>query len=301
MQRLRSIVGASLDEAERVRAQGRIERWNGRYRLILKTQVAAADSQREIEAVSCSDLAGAAAVALALLVRDEAATRNSSTSGVSANEQATATEPPAKPASSEPAAERDATKPSAATPEPPREAPPNTSAERTTRFLLRAPLIGLDVGPLPRPSPNLGLAAGVRFDAFELTLGARIALAQTTWVNGVPDYGAELRRVATELRGCYAFRSAELALAPCVLVALDPITASGVGAEVSSQTSTTLVPALGVAAMGSVQLAARWALIASLGLQVQTARPRINVEGLGEVTQLSAFAFSASTGIELSL
>lgn len=38
----------------------------------------------------------------------------------------------------------------------------------------------------------------------------------------------------------------------------------------------------------------------SEGLPIETSRPRISVEGLGEVTQLGAFAFTTSAGLEWS-
>jgi hypothetical protein len=165
---------------------------------------------------------------------------------------------------------------------------------------LRAPLVGVDVGPLPEQTLTFGAAAGWRFEAFEATLGARRGSSQTIWIDGMPGYGAEVARTTAELRACYAFRSNAFRAGPCLLMAVDWLTVSGLGDQVRSKTSHAPAFAAGAGAVGSIFLGDSWALIALVGVQTQLSRARVVVGGLGDVTQLSQFAFSASTAVEWS-
>src|SRR6187399_1897247 len=67
--RVRSLVGASVDDASRLRAEGEIAHNKRHYRLTLSVRDGDANTQRVIDSESCSDLAGAAAVTLGLLMR----------------------------------------------------------------------------------------------------------------------------------------------------------------------------------------------------------------------------------------
>lgn len=168
-------------------------------------------------------------------------------------------------------------------------------------MLLRAPLVGLDVGPLPKPFPTLGLAAGARFDALELTLGARIGLAQTIWVEGPPEYGAEVSRNVAEFRACYALGAQRVTVAPCLVASVALLSASGVGDEVTSQTQRSVTFAPGVAALGRLRIAEVLSLVAWVDLHVETSRAQIVVDGLSQVAELSPFAVTTSMALEWSL
>lgn len=306
LSRLRTIVGKSVDGASRLRAHGRVVRADAGYRLTLKVREGTATIERVIESNSCADLAGAAAIALGLLVRDELAAHDAPGNGEprAGGSTASGEARAAGAAATSPDATLDGGntgRREARAPEERLAAEPVKAAARNTRFLLRAPQLGIDVGPLPRPSPTFGLSAGVSFRALELTLGARMGLAQAIWVNGNPTYGAELRRAAFELRGCHMFPSGRFSFAPCLFAALDPLSARGVGDQVSSQTRTTVIFAAGAAALGRVRLGEFLALIASVGAQVELSRPRLVIEGLGDVDQLAPFALTTSTAVEWSL
>jgi hypothetical protein len=307
--RVRALVGPSVDNASRLHAEGEITRTNGKYRLSLRVRVreAGADTERVIESDSCADLAGAAAVALGLLMRSEVESQSKATqentapdSGQNAANESTqdnaTTNKPSAPDNTSPA------------PVPVPVPVPDDKPSDTTdvsdgggaRLLLRAPLFGVDVGPLPKPSATLGLAAGVRFDAFELTLGARAAFNQTAWADDTIAYGANIGRATAELRGCYGVRSERFEFSPCLLFALDRISARGVGDAVISESQSVAALAAGVGVVGGVRLNPAWALVVLLGGQLELTRARIVADGLSEITQLSAFAFAASTGVEWS-
>ncbi|HEY3495330.1 MAG TPA: hypothetical protein VGK73_11615, partial [Polyangiaceae bacterium] len=70
-ERLRALLGESGRHTAGLRAEGRIERTEGRYRLTLTVRDATGVRHRSIESDSCADLGGAAAVALGLLLRNE--------------------------------------------------------------------------------------------------------------------------------------------------------------------------------------------------------------------------------------
>jgi hypothetical protein len=140
----------------------------------------------------------------------------------------------------------------------------------------------------------------VRFDAFEATVGARLGSSQTIWKGGTPTYGAKVGRATGELRGCYAFSSKHFRVAPCLLLAVDRLTAQGVGEQTVSETSHAAAFAAGVGAVGSLLLGNSWAIVVHVGGQTELSRSRIVIEGLGQVTQLSPFAFAASAGVEWS-
>jgi hypothetical protein len=72
-QKLRAIWGESQPKTQRLRADGVIVRVGHRFRLTLTLLDASADRSRSIDADSCADLAGAAAVTLGLLLREDAA------------------------------------------------------------------------------------------------------------------------------------------------------------------------------------------------------------------------------------
>jgi len=251
-----------------------------------------------MESSSCGDLAGAAAVTLGLILRDEVAVSDAASSAPAAGD---ATTRASSPNSTNPSEEPPEAIP--VLPEPPREptrpreASPGPSSGR---LVLRLPLLGVDVGPLPRVRATLGLAVGVRFEPLELTLGARMGTAQTIRVQGSPVYGAKLSRATLELRGCREFRLSRLGIAPCLLLALDRVGARGVGDQVLSQTRYAFAAAVGLGALARFRLSDSWALVASLGGQLEASRVRVLVDGLGEVTQLSPLAFSGSGGIEWS-
>lgn len=325
-ERIRALLGASADKAIGVRARGKIARRNGRYRLTLTVDRGGSAGERAIESDSCGDLAGAAAVALVLLIGVEvespATTEGKGATGGHA--AAPSTEVPTSPDAATSAKSRaSADQQTAATPatpspaspkqpSPPHEQPfpsspevaaPAAGEEVSTswRAVLLAPLLGVDLGPLPVPRPTLGFAFGLRGRPWQFTLGARLSLGQTVHSSGTPAYTAELGRSTAELRGCYAVHWKQFDVAPCLLATLDRLTARGAGQGVSSQTRHAAVFAAGAGAVARWEALRSVALIVSLGAQLQASRPHIVIDGVGEIDQLAPFAVTVSAGPEWSL
>jgi hypothetical protein len=305
--------------AIRLRAQGKIVREGARYRLNLSVREGVVDSERIIESDSCADLAGAAAIALALLIRAEPRSRErSSGTAASGSNPSDASVPeagelavtgePSKPPSAE--REQATSKPpepraSAAPPEAPRsttapQEPPENSGSTELRFVLDAPLLGVDIGPLPAPQPTLGFALGLRVSHWRLSLGARLSRAQTVWTDVDPSAGAEVSRAAAELRGCYGFSAGDFGAGPCVLISLERVGAQGVGDHVVSHTHHLALFAAGIGAFGRWQLARPLALLAAVGVEFVASRPRFVIDGLPDPDPTSSFAAQLSTGLEWS-
>src|SRR5215207_6080198 len=80
--------GASAGSVADVRASGQVERVSNGFRLLLTMSVGNTPSSRVIEASTCDELAGAAAIAIALLARStfEEASQPSTSDGSSASD-----------------------------------------------------------------------------------------------------------------------------------------------------------------------------------------------------------------------
>jgi hypothetical protein len=315
--RIRELLGESAERVTHLHVQGDIVRAERRYRLTLRSRDDAGNSERVIESDSCSDLAGAAAVAIGLLIRiqnqapgaetSSAAVQSEGTAGATAGQKERAADAEKGAADESNAPNPSASRaPQSAAPrakeddrgEAPLSATNTKTEERYPRILVQAPLVGIDVGPLPEPRPTLGLALGVRFRSWEVSLGGHTSRAQTMWASGVPRYGAELARATISLQSCYRWGTRRLEGGPCVHLALDRLTARGVGAEVAPRTRHAFVFAAGAGALGRWRLSDSVGLIVSIGAQAQASRPRLLVTGLDELDKLSPLALTAKTGME---
>ncbi|MGC4090003.1 MAG: hypothetical protein QM756_19365 [Polyangiaceae bacterium] len=319
LKRLRSIVGASVEQGRPLQAQGRIERNGTRFRLTLRLREGDADTVRVIESNACAELGGAAAVTLGLVMRDGISagvpapngTNNGSSSSSdtgtpatlssSADGTTTPNKPEPKPDTKVEPPKPEKTAPPADNPPKPPEPTAAPTEAAATHFVLQIPLLGVDVGPLPKPSPTFGLAAIVRHGAWDFGAGARLALAQTIMVDKTPAYGAEVSRLALELRVCRALGLGRFDLAPCVFGAAERLSAQGVGAEVIANTGHQLGLGAGASALARLRLGRSVALVASAGGQVELTRPHAVIEGLGEVTQVAPFALVVNGGLEWAL
>jgi hypothetical protein len=83
------------------------------------------------------------------------------------------------------------------------------------------------------------------------------------------------------------------------VVALDWITARGLGPEVSSRAGRAKVLVLGAGAAAHLHLFDWLAIVATATVGVQTSRPRLVIEGLGEVGRIGAVRASLGLGPEL--
>jgi hypothetical protein len=317
-QKLDALLGDAAAKMGRLRADGRIERAAGRYRLTLTVHDGSHARDRTIEAEACSDLAGAAAVALGLLLRGDASSKGAAVS-TSPDDGARGAEtvPGSAPASSEsPTAARSAAT-TAATPNAPvpAKAPTTPSAAassaspsetasgrslpRRWNVMVRAPMVHAEFGRLPKPGLGLGAGLGFRYDAWRVGLSGRIFFDQTLWSNlASPDAGADVTRAVVEAWACRGFRAGAFEVSPCLSVGLDHLATDGVGTDVQSQSATANSAIFGAAAVAHYRVAPWLAVVAMAGLGAETSRPRLTITSLGEVQRLGPVVFSLGLGPE---
>ena len=324
-QRIRALAGPALRGAEPLRADARIVFVNRRYRLTLSVREKGELRERRIESSSCADLAGAAAVALGLLLRQRAVAEPGTAQPGTTQPGTTqpGTTQPGSPTSADAGASRpkpetsagpspnpETSKPETEPGTPPEEnegaadwneatppAPDAATSRRAWKFVVRAPIGTLDVGPLPKPELGLGGALGVRFDSWSVTGAGRIMSAQS-WPGPASGAGAKVGRWQAETAVCRGWTLGRVDLAPCLTLGLARIWARGTGPNVSAQSRHALAAVVGAAGTGHLYVLDNLALFASAGLGFQTARPRLVIRELGEVGHVGPLQLSVSFGPE---
>ena len=295
-ERLRALVPSAMLESGRLKAEGTITRVEKRFRLKLVLHLGDLSGERSIDADSCSDLAGAAVVALGLLLQSAAPTAADKPEGptpgagtpgaTGSNENGSSAERPTPGALPQPAESQ--TEPDTTEPSTPRQ-------PRSWRVFI-APQLAADWGPMPKPSA--GVAIGVGLSALEWRFLGSVALPrdQQLRLAGSSGAGAELTHWAVEAWACRAFRSATLELAPCVLAGWESLKASGNGPVLDARTQRASWFSGGAAALGRWYVADWFAFAASVGAKVEGARPTISIEGLGDYGRLKPVDFSFRAG-----
>ena len=300
-ERIRALAGSALAGTEALTVEGTIVPAKERYRLTLLVRSGHDARKREITSDSCEDLAGAAAVSVALLLGVDPSTVDTSSidarpedsPNAGASKEGTADErkqgekpPPPNPASDPKA-------------EPSPESATSSESSRRWAVLLRAPTVALDFGPLPEPAFGIGFGVGMRFEAWRIVLAGRVSRGQTLEAStSAGAIGAELDRFAGELATCRGFRSSRFEVAPCLGLALEHLNAQGVGEGITPTSQRATWAALGVGGLAHWYALESLAFFAGVTGYVQFSRPRIVVEGVGELAQLAPVALGATFGAE---
>ena len=306
---MRKLSGSTNAVQGALQAEGTIsQEEDGRFHLKLLLRSGELVSERNIDSRSCADLTRAAAVAIALLLHpDEPLSEGGSGgehSGDGAHDGTDSSAPPTgsagdhqnadgKPTPSEPPQRPQELEPPPARPDPPPKPTPHGEY-----FRLRAPLAALSVGPLPRPQWGLSLAAGASFANWRLWLEGSQWRQQDVPAADFPGYSAKVSRATLGLRGCHASRFSAFEIAPCVVVALEHLTATGTGANVAPQSQHVNWLSAGVGAQARVYFASWLSLTLSADGIIETSRPRLSIAGVGPVNQLAPAAFAVMLGPE---
>jgi hypothetical protein len=315
--RVTKLTGSVSPTQGPLQAEGTISQTdNARFHLKLVMRSGGLVGERNLDSTSCADLAGAAAVTLALLMRSEAPlserdlggretpnpTPSSTTPGSSAT---TSNTTPASPAASgtndrvapeHPRAERPEPRPEALPDDHTRS--PSAPSERRWRMVIQAPLATLSLGPLPRPSWGIALGAGVSFESWRFLLEGAEWLRQNLPAKDIPGYGADIDRATVTLRTCRAQRVAAFELAPCVALSLEHVSARGTGAHVAPRSEQATLLGVGAGAQGRLYLARWFSLILGVDAQIETSRPQLSIDGVGTVGQLGPAVFTVMVGPE---
>jgi hypothetical protein len=290
--RIRKLVGSSTVSGMPLRANATITR-NAAGGLHLKLVVRGDDlvGERHIDGRSCEDLAGAAAVNLVLLLRSPqpmAAENRSRSAAEASNAREPSPAPDATPASVE----------LQARPDPTRVTRQDQRSNRSWRGLLQVPLASLTLGPLPKPSVGVGLAAGVQLDRWRFLAAATACLGQTLPMPERADLGAHIGRIDAGVRACRTFPIGPFALAPCVSVSLVHVWARGEGSRVAARTAESTWVAASAGVQASVELTEWFGLVAGIDAEIEASRPRFSIDGYGPVGQLGTAAVRIISGCE---
>jgi hypothetical protein len=276
--RVHKIAGSTRPTPNTLRAEATITQpGDGLFRLRLKIEYGKLAAVRNIEGKSCKDLAGATAVALALLLsseeplseRDLAGT--STTPGAPGGDQehgtqaAVQNQPPTPPRASVPTL---ATSPSV---EP-------AGPARRWRVLLVAPIGALSFGPLEQISRGLGLAAGFTFDRWRFLAEGRLWASQReTLTNYGDEYAVELNRFTVGARACRNLLGSRFELAPCALMSVHQLSSRGSGPGFVPGTDTATWAAIGMGAQARLLITPWLGLVAGVDGELQLSRPEVGV------------------------
>lgn len=317
--RMRQLAGSAKSSGARLRAEATVTRGDdGKLRLKLTVHAGNLKGERHIEGKSCDDLAGATAVALALLLQSEAPLSERDLVG---RENADAESSPSEPsrgetatqdgqtASPQPGSAEEAPKPAAQSPKPPatttepeRSQAPTSNVEarpvRRWRALIQAPSVAFGLGPLPGPSYGLALAFGVSLYRWRFSVAGSGWLRQALTANDQPGVAANVDRLTARIRGCRAIVVAPLEAGPCLTFAVEHISARGLGAHVAPRTANATWVAAGLGVQARLHVTSSVGLAGGIDVEIEASRPKISIDGVGSVGQLEPGAVTMTLGPE---
>ena len=289
LSRVRQIAGSTRPTGNPLRAEATITQPSeGRFRLRLSIQSGELAAVRTIDGKSCKDLAGAAAVALALLLsseeplseRDLAGSSSSSAAAAGQNEggagegTSSPNQPPvAPPVAPPPTAPVAPARPS----DDSDDDTGDTGPARRWHVLLVAPLAALAAGPLPQSSRAWGLAAGVSFDSWRFLADGKLWGAQREVTTNLGDaYPIELKHFSLGARGCRALFGSRFELAPCLVMSVHHLSVLGSGPNLVSTPDATTWASVGLGVQARLLIVPWLGLVAGVDGELQLSRPVVN-------------------------
>ena len=312
--RARKIAGASRPTLNTLQADASITQASeGSFRLRLEIHYGNLAAVRNIEGKSCKDLAGAAAVALALLLSSEeplsereladdlAGTSPSSTAAGTTSQNPAQDEQHAAPS----------TKATTSSDQRAANTIPSSGAEfeppRRWHLLVVAPLGSLGAGPMKQVSRGLGADAGLAYDRWRFSVEGKLWASQHETVSHGEGDGVELKRWSVAARACRVLFGVRFEFAPCALTSLHHLSMLGSGPNfVSSGTRTVSWAGLGIGTRARWSLAPWLGIVANADGELQLSRPEVGVSSPPEsrlpatelVERLAPVAATLSVGVE---
>jgi hypothetical protein len=279
---------ASASSVADVRASGQVERVDSGFRLLLSMGVGGAPSSRVIEARTCDELAGAAAIAIALLARSTLGAGSTPATGEAAPSDAAAEtheNPPPEPI------------PKPETPES-KEDPADDDRSRGPRFIIDAPSGLVAWGSLPSTALGLGAGLGIRWKALRASAKAELWRAESYEASGF-----ETRFVLQTARvdACLIQMSHGVELGPCVGAAVERLAGDGVASSVFTPRSRSAVWFSGVGGL-FVSLPTpgfdHLRFFAEAAVLISPIRPRFTIDQLGPIHEPALAAPRLGLGCE---
>ena len=302
--RVRQIVGAAPATAEPLLAEAKVTaQRNGTFQLRLTTHSGELVGVRQVNGKSCQDLAGITAFWLAILLNsaEPQVKRGAEGQGApGAQGRAGESRPPgATPASEPPATQASSPPAQVVPPVPVAPDPREEAAPRRFHGLLALPLGAFAVGVLPSPSLGFGGGAGLSYDSWRVLVeGKRWASQHATAKVLLDDYAVELERLSLGLRVCRRMWGARFELSPCILVSLQHLSASGAGPNLAPRTPYAAWLSAGLGVQARLRLLPPLNLVAAVDGEIQTARPVVELGGVGTVERLPPAALTGIVGLE---
>lgn len=272
-----------------VRATGQVERVGSSYRLQLQMAAAGVPSARVLEAGTCEELAGAAAIAIALLAREsssDAPPLESSASPPPGSDGASDANPPRQPEPPAPAPVAATSSSSAA------------SSSRRAHLVIDVPLGTISWGTLPSTALGVGVAAGVRWKSLRVVAGAELWREQSIEPAG---FAVEFALRSARLDACLSTTIHSLELGACTGAAVEQLVAEGIASERYAARSAS---SLWVSGTGSILVTlpvpgfSVLRILGQGGVRVPTSRPRFVIDQLGPVHQPALAAAKLDFGCE---
>jgi hypothetical protein len=263
-----------------VQASGQVERAASGFRLQLGLATGGRPTVRKLEAKTCEELAGAAAIAIALLAR-------SGTTDSGASESASSeTSPPgeAAPSAARPGARPEA-RAKAVSPRRQERSEDAPTKKARAHLLVDAPLAVVGWGSLPSVGLGVGAAAGLRWRALGIVAGGELWRPQTLERSG---FSMRFTLQSARADACVTQELGGVEVGPCAGVALERLSGRGVPSAVFTARSSSAVWASGtggVLAAVPVPGLSALRILAQASVRVATQRPRFVIDQLGPVHQ----------------
>jgi hypothetical protein len=272
---------ASANSVADVQASGQVERVPSGFRLHLSLAAGDRPTVREFDARTCDELAGAAAIAIALLARSGATNADSTAPASSAT---TSSSRDTSTSTADAAKEADA-RAKAAAARRREHAEPTEGRGSRPYLLVDAPLGVVGWGSLPAVALGVGAAAGVRWKALRVVAGGELWRTQT-----LEQAGFEMRFKLQSARAeaCLTQDLSGVEIGPCAGVAVERLSGEGIASQIFTARSAT---ALWVSGTGGVMAAvavpgfSALRLLGQASVRVPTRRPRFVIDQLGAVHQ----------------
>ncbi|MEO8875533.1 MAG: hypothetical protein ABI461_08100 [Polyangiaceae bacterium] len=274
--RVDRILGTHATPHENVDAKVRVVTEGGTYRAEIELNSAGSSSSRRVDDASCSALADAVALIVALAVDPEAAAPKT---------DPTPPPPPAKP-------------------EPPKPTPPvsgkiaDAAPEHVTRrpFYFGASVL-LDTATLASLAGGAELVAGYNPPHMALELSGTWLAGQDAHLSSVPTEGASEHALGIGARACWEIIDSAFTLGPCGGAELTGIFADGFGSTTPSEASAGLVRAL-LGGRAKLQFS-RFALRLAAEAAIPFTRPSFVIDNGGLVQKISPASFRTTFGAEI--
>lgn len=274
---------AAASSVADVRASGQVERVDSGYRLLLNMGIGSTPSSRVIEARTCDQLAGAAAIAIALLARSTTEAGLPPAPGDGSSAGGSDGQPNSPPAPASPPKESAEHKQSAPADASPPEAQPAGAEAGRLHLLVDIPVGIAGWGSLPSAGLGLGAALGIRWQGLRVSVGGQLWRPQTHEVAG---FASRFTLQSGQAEACFVQAVHGLELGPCLGASLQHLGAEGLGSDVLSGRSRTAVFISGVGGLFLSLPTPGFTHLRFFGearVLVSPNRPRFVIEQLGPV------------------